>query len=151
MNQVFYFPAYGIDRVPQNDPGAHFLGVVVNQKAGDPQSSHRYAAFGVQVGQVVIHVPVHIQVRNDIHLGVVQVCDYRQHNAGSVCLHPVLQDFFQIIQKIFHRDFFIGVLAANVNPHQGYKADLRMVFQGSPDLSDGVFVFWDSKQHLIKF
>ena len=98
--------------------GAYLEMIVVDQERRYPQSTDGKTRSKAYVTEVVIHVPMHAEIRNDVHLGVIQFRDLGQGNAGAVGLYPQGQNLVDILQEHFDRYLLVCVVAADVDAYQ---------------------------------
>ena len=122
---------YMVKSIFQNGTGANVI-IVVNQVAGNTQSTNHFATFCVKMLIVIIHVPVYSFINHQIDTRIVQSCNARQNYGRTVSLSSTaFQKVSSIFQENFHRDFFVSIVTSKVNTHQGNKLNFRMHCQNS--------------------
>ena len=136
-------------RIAQDGTGTAFKRLVMHQERRNTERSHRKSVLGADIAIVVVYIPVYGFVRNDVHLGVSQVGNHRQRDAGAVCLHTVLQQLLHVLEKGPDRNFLIGVVTSHIDSHKGHKLHLGVLLQDSSDLAAVVTFRRNRKQHLI--
>ena len=103
-----------LNRVPKDRPRSYFRLFIVHQESRNPDRPYRQAGLRVHIIVIVIYIPVYGQIRHQIHLCVIQICDLRQIYTGPVSLHPVYQHIVHVVQKHFNRNPFIRIISGNV-------------------------------------
>ena len=139
--QIHDFFFYISQSIIQNRTGINMI-AVVNQIAGNAQSTDHTTAFCVKMLIVIINKPVNGFINLHINAGIVQSSDTCQHNGRTVSLCcAACQKAFDILEENLHRDFFVGIITGKIHTHQRYELNLRMQSQ---KLAQSAFVlfFW---------
>ena len=137
--QIHDFFFYISQSIIQNRTGINMI-AVVNQIAGNAQSTDHAAAFCVKMLIVIINKPVNGFINLHINAGIVQSSDTGQYNGGAVSLCcAACQKAIDILKENLHRDFFVGIIAGKIHTHQRYKLNLRMQSQ---KLTQSAFVLF---------
>ena len=137
--QIHDFFFYISQSIIQNRTGINMI-AVVNQIAGNAQSTDHAAAFCVKMLIVIINKPVNGFINLHINAGIVQSSDTCQHNGRTVSLCcAACQKAIDILEENLHRDFFVGIITGKIHTHQRYKLNLRMQSQ---KLTQSAFVLF---------
>ena len=137
--QIHDFFFYISQSIIQNRTGINMI-AVVNQIAGNAQSTDHAAAFCVKMLIVIINKPVNGFINLHINAGIVQSSDTGQYNGRTVSLCcAACQKAFDILEENLHRNLFIGIITGKIHTHQRYKLNLRMQSQ---KLTQSAFVLF---------
>ena len=94
---------------------------------------------------VVVHVPAHAGVRDEVDLAVVQRRDAGQHDARAVGLNAAREVLLGVAQEVGHRDLLVRVVAAEVDAGERNESDLLLGGQEGTKTLGGPF---GSRNHV---